>query len=277
MHQRNIHRYGYDFKKLATAHPPLEKLIVTSPAGTDSIDFSDPQSILEFNTALLKHHYKIKSWKLPEQSLYPPIPSRADYLHHIADLVGKGDKKGLDIGCGASAIYCLLGNSIYGYHMVGVDIDETSVTYARKNTQHHDDIEIRLQTDRGNILKKAIPPGEKYDFTICNPPFYASEEEAIKANFKKQLKLGTREKSRNFSGEAHELWCNGGEQLFIRRLIKESKEFKDQVQWFTCLVSQQKNLAKLQKQLSKLNATHQVVTMEVGNKKSRFIAWTFKP
>jgi 23S rRNA (adenine1618-N6)-methyltransferase len=276
MHLRNIHRYGYDFQKLIATHPELGNHLVESPAGAATIDFSDATSILEFNTALLKHHYKIKYWKLPEGSLYPPIPGRADYIHHLADLVGKGGKNGLDIGCGASAIYPILGNSIYDWKMVGCDVEDESVAFAKKNTSKIDPIEIRHQIDKGNIFKGVILEGESYDFTMCNPPFYGSEEEAVKANMSKQRKLGTYEKRRNFAGHAHELWCNGGEALFIKRMIKESVAYKGQVGWFTCLLSRKQNLKKPLKQLEKLQAEVKVIEMATGNKESRFVAWRFK-
>jgi 23S rRNA (adenine1618-N6)-methyltransferase len=276
MHLRNIHRYGYDFQKLIATHPELGNHLVESPAGAETIDFSDATSILEFNTALLKHHYKIKYWKLPEGSLYPPIPGRADYIHHLADLVGKGGKNGLDIGCGASAIYPILGNSIYDWKMVGCDVEDESVAFAKKNTSKIDPIEIRHQIDKGNIFKGVILEGESYDFTMCNPPFYGSEEEAVKANMSKQRKLGTYEERRNFAGHAHELWCNGGEALFIKRMIKESVAYKGQIGWFTCLLSRKQNLKKPLKQLEKLQAEVKVIEMATGNKESRFVAWRFK-
>ncbi|AZQ44959.1 23S rRNA (adenine(1618)-N(6))-methyltransferase RlmF [Nonlabens ponticola] len=275
MHLRNIHRYGYDFPKLVAAHPKLQDHIIKTPTGAESIDFDQPASILAFNTALLKHHYKVKYWKLPAGTLYPPIPGRADYIHHLADLVGKGEKKGLDIGCGASAIYPILGNAIYDWTMVGSDVEDSSIASARDNTLKNDAIEIRQQVDKSNLFTGIIKEGEYFDFTMCNPPFYGSEEEALKENLKKQRKLGKNQDGRNFAGMAHELWCNGGEALFVKRLIKESVSFKDQVGWFTSLLSRKQNLPKLQKQLKRLNADQQVITMQTGNKESRILAWRF--
>ncbi|PRP67189.1 23S rRNA (adenine(1618)-N(6))-methyltransferase RlmF [Nonlabens agnitus] len=275
MHLRNVHRYGYDFVKLAEAHPALESHFTKTPDGATTIDFSKPDSILEFNTALLKHHYNVRYWKLPAGSLYPPIPGRADYIHHIADLIGKGEKTGLDIGCGASAIYPILGNAIYDYKMVGSDVDENSIAHAKDNTLKNAAIEIRHQQNRSNILQGIIKDGETFDFVMCNPPFYASAEEAEKENLKKQRKLGTVEESRNFAGMSHELWCNGGEALFVKRLIKESADFKEQVGWFTSLLSRKRNLPKLQKLATKLNAEVKVIPMQTGNKESRILAWKF--
>ncbi len=275
MHLRNIHRYGYDLAKLVVSHPSLGPHIIESPTGAATIDFSRASSILEFNTALLKHHYNVRYWRLPAGSLYPPIPGRADYIHHIADLVGKGKKKGLDIGCGASAIYPILGHAIYKYQMVGSDVDDKSIEHARDNTLKNDAIEIRHQTDRSSILKGIIKAGEQFDFIMCNPPFFSSAEEAAKENLKKQRKLGTHEESRNFAGMAHELWCNGGEALFVKRLIKESADFKNQVEWFTSLLSRKQHIKKLEKQATKLNAQIRIIPMQTGNKESRILAWRF--
>ena len=110
----------------------------------------------------------------------------------------------------------------------------------------------------------------------CNPPFYASEAEATKAKLTKHKNLNiATSQQRNFSGQANELWCNGGEALFIKRLIKESKQFSQQVGWFTCLVSRKHNLSKITKQLDKLKATHRIIPMEQGHKKSRCVVWKY--
>lgn len=275
MHKRNLHRLGYDFNRLVTARPQIAPFIIDSPTGAKTIDFSNGEAVLEFNRSLLALHYGIKNLRLPDHGLAPAIPGRADYIHHLADLLGKGDKKGLDIGCGASAIYCLLGNAIYNYEMVGVDVDDQSVAFAKKNTSKIEGIEIRNQVNRSFVLKGILRDDEKFDFVMCNPPFYTSKEEAIKANLKKQANLGTEELERNFAGLAHELWCNGGEALFIKRMIKESVVIKDQVSWFTCLLSRKQHLDKAMKQITKLRGTYKVIPMQTGNKVTRFLAWTF--
>ncbi|MGA9590982.1 MAG: RlmF-related methyltransferase, partial [Salegentibacter sp.] len=118
---------------------------------------------------------------------------------------------------------------------------------------------------------------EYYNFSMCNPPFHASEQEAYKAALRKLKNLGKENSlNLNFGGQANELWCNGGESLFIKRIIKESVLFKTQVGWFTCLVSKKENLLKIGKQLKKLKATYKIVEMSQGNKKSRFLAWRFE-
>jgi 23S rRNA (adenine1618-N6)-methyltransferase len=58
-------------------------------------------------------------------------------------------------------------------------------------------------------------------------------------------------------------------------MIKQSSSFKNQVGWFTSLVSKKENLPKIYKQLDKLNTTRQTFLMEQGSKKSRLVAWKF--
>lgn len=284
MHPNNIHSDPYNFDALTKAHRELSKFVFVNPYGNKSIDFANPDAVLQLNKALLKHHYQVKNWDIPKNYLCPPIPGRADYIHHIADLLAEDqptkDIKGIDIGVGANAIYPILANRIYGWKMLGTDIEEHSVKIAKANIEANPElssaIEIRHQQDRGSIFKGMIKEGEYYHFSMCNPPFHASEKEANNAALKKLKNLG-KEKSRlNFGGQANELWCNGGEALFLKRMIKESVLYRSQVGWFTSLVSKKESLPKIYKQLKKLKATYRTLEMSQGNKKSRFIAWKFE-
>ena len=164
--------------------------------------------------------------------------------------------------------------------MTGADINSNSVKAAEDIVKSipglEELIQIKKQPDNAHIFRNIIEEGDYFDFSMCNPPFYSSEEEAAKGNLQKVQGLGISNKSiLNFGGKANELWCNGGESLFVKRMIKESVLFKNQVRWFTSLISKKENLAKIHKQLDKLGAYHQTVEMEQGNKKSRFVAWSF--
>jgi 23S rRNA (adenine1618-N6)-methyltransferase len=281
LHPKNLHNAAYDFQALKNSYEPLVKFIILNNFNSESIDFSNPDAVIALNKALLKHYYQIDFWTLPKGYLCPPIPGRADYIHHIADLIAsiknKEKIKGLDIGTGANCIYPILGAKIYGWEMVGCDINAEAVESALKNSdQLKEKIKIRRQTSNADIFNGIIKEGEYFDFTICNPPFHASEKEAISGTRKKLKNLkSTSEFKQNFGGQANELWCNGGEALFIKRIIKQSILFKQQVGWFTCLVSKSENLPKIVKQLEKAKANYQTIKMEQGNKKSRFIAWQF--
>lgn len=291
MHPKNLHNSNYNFDALLKTHPALAPFIFVNAHKTQTIDFSSAEAVLQLNQALLKHHYGITNWIIPEHYLCPPIPGRADYIHYIADLLSEENItdpiKGLDIGVGANCIYPILAAKIYGWKMVGADIDTTAIKSARLNVMASeglkDYIEIRHQKNNANIFDGIISENEYFHFTICNPPFHSSEEEATKLTLRKLRNLQQenrpyrtkKEIVLNFGGQANELWCNGGEVLFIKRMIKQSYTFKNQVGWFTTLVSRKEHLNKIYKQLDKLKATHKTIKMEQGNKRSRFVAWKF--
>ncbi len=284
MHPKNIHKTSYNFDELIKVHPELASFCFVNKFDTKTIDFSNQQAVLQLNKALLKYHYQLTDWNIPEGYLCPPIPGRADYIHHLADLLSEKSTnntiKGLDIGVGANCIYPILGHRIYNWDMVGADSSPIAVNAAKKNiiatSGLSNSITIRQQTDNAYIFKNIIQPSEYFDFTMCNPPFHKSAEEAHKGTTRKlqNLKINSNH-TLNFGGQANELWCNGGEALFIKRMIKESVLFKNQVTWFTCLVAKKEHLPKIHKQLDKLNATYKTIAMNQGNKQSRFVAWKF--
>lgn len=284
MHHNNIHNHPYDFEMLIEANSKLLAFVFTNKFDSQTIDFADANAVLALNKAILKHSYGLTEWNIPKGYLCPPIPGRADYIHHIASILEKeglgGDIKGLDIGVGANCIYPILGASIYNLQMVGCDIDTNAVSAAKKNVADNPqllkNIEIRQQENNANLFEGIIQSDEYFHFTMCNPPFYASEKEALSETKRKQKNLAYSENAkRNFGGQANELWCNGGEALFLKRMIKQSVDFKKQVGVFTSLVSKTKHLPKIKKQLQKLGAVYHTVNMEHGNKKSRILVWRF--
>ena len=136
MHKNSLHTNSYDFELLTKNHEALKSHVFVNDYQNQTIDFSNPEAVKALNTALLYTHYDVKFWEFPDKNLCPPIPSRADYIHHLADLLRRShlesDVKVLDIGVGASCIYPLLGNSIYNWSFVGSDIDEKSLQIAQK-------------------------------------------------------------------------------------------------------------------------------------------------
>jgi 23S rRNA (adenine1618-N6)-methyltransferase len=290
LHERNRHRARYDFAALVKQVPALREHVILTPYGTESIDFANPQSVKVLNQALLKEHYQISTWDIPENYLCPPIPGRADYIHYLADLLADGNGgqvpqgkkvKILDIGTGANCVYPIIGHQEYGWTFVGTDVDKKAVQNANNiidaNAVLKADLTIRLQHHKNQIFKGIIKPGEQFSASICNPPFHASAAEAAAGSQRKLHNLGKQSQQLNFGGQHIELWCEGGEVEFIRRMILESIEFASQVGWFSTLVSRSANLPFIYKSLERAAAI-QVTTVEMaqGQKVSRFVAWTFK-
>ena len=92
LHERNKHRGRYDFKLLIEISPDLTEFVNKNKYGDASIDFFDPLAVKALNRALLMHFYGLKFWEIPNGYLCPPIPGRADYIHHIAELLGSNNQ-----------------------------------------------------------------------------------------------------------------------------------------------------------------------------------------
>lgn len=280
-HPNNKHSNGYDFTVLVQSHPELQAFIYKNKHGITTIDFTNPQAVKSLNTALLVHYYHISSWDIPEGYLCPPIPSRADYIHHLADLLPpQPSHRLLDIGAGANCIYPVLGSQLYAWSFVGVDIDEVALKNAQKiirlNPCLQDKIELRKQSDKNAIFKGVVQKSEYFSATLCNPPFYRSFSDAEAANQRKWHNLGKQDKSLNFGGIKTELICDGGEVKFIIDMMYESRLFSRQCLWFTSLVAKDASLIPLHRTLKRL-AVQRVETIEMnhGNKKSHILAWSF--
>lgn len=325
LHPRNIHSQGYDFSVLIKSYPRLAAHAKTNAHGSLSIEFADPLAVKALNTALLKCHYNITDWDIPEGALCPPIPGRVDYIHYIAQLLGCDELARnqsalqathqpshqsshqakislLDIGTGANGIYPLLACKIYGWHCVASDINAQSLenvaSIITSNPALKDIFTLRRQQDKNHIFDGIIQAGEYFDVSVCNPPFHASRDEALKSSQRKLNNLAqnrTKQQAinninkndpthksiptylaRNFGGLEGELWCTGGERLFLKKLIKESQIFSDQCRWFTSLVSKVENIKPAKKLINKLGAIEvREIEMAQGNKITRILAWRF--
>ncbi len=286
LHPRNRHQGHYDFKALQTLYPELRSYVVKNHASVETIDFANPVAVKLLNRALLKQFYGIAEWEIPENYLCPPIPGRADYVHHLADLLATNGKiprgktvRVMDIGTGANCIYPIIGVSEYGWSFVGTDIDSGAIQSAKKivdsNPTLKDSIEIRAQVAPLHIFKGVIREGERFDVSMSNPPFHASAEEADEVNKRKWRNLGKAAVA-NFGGRSNELWCKGGEVAFITTMIEESVSVRNQFKWFTAFISKEASLPELERVLKKVRpAENRIVDMAQGQKKSRFIAWRF--
>lgn len=315
MHPRNRFRDGYDFDALRAGHPTLAPFVVPNAYGDLSIDYADACAVKALNQALLAHAYGLRAWDLPPGGLCPPIPGRSEHLHHLADLLadgasGAGSAGGasgagsagvprgravsvLDVGTGASCIYPLIGAREYGWRFVGTEVDPASARWAEKLVAAHpqvaDRIEVRLQPSPLHCFEGVVEPDERFDLSLCNPPFFASAQEAARGNRRKRRNLSEKRADggrsggkrptgdvRNFGGKAGELWCEGGELGFVQRMISESAARPQLCRWFTTLVARGATLPRLRRALDDAGAVEvRVLELSHGAKQSRILAWRF--
>ena len=292
LHPLNKNRERYDFRQLIGSSPELAPFVKPNIYGDDSVDFANPDAVKALNKALLTHHYGIKNWDIPPGYLCPPVPGRADYIHHIAGFLGKNNFgkiptgsqiKCFDIGVGASCIYPIIGSHEYGWSFIGSDIDPVAIENSNRiiasNTSLPGKVECKLQTNPNDFFFGIIRKDELIDLSICNPPFHASAKEAQAGTLRKIHNLNpgkTNTPILNFGGQNHELWCNGGEEKFVRNMILQSKMFAANCFFFSTLISKVSNLKSIYKVLEQAKAfSFETIPMGQGNKISRIVVWTF--
>lgn len=292
LHPRNKHRTRYDLKQLVETCPDLAPFVTVNIHNDETIDFANPKAVKMLNRALLMQDYDIDYWDIPAGYLCPPIPGRADYIHHIADLLCSSNFGNmppghkitcLDVGVGANCVYPIIGAKEYDWSFIGSDIDPVSIASANKiidsNPWLKEKVECRLQPNPMDIFYGVLQKDELIDISICNPPFHASMAEATFGNMRKLNNLNDKKATKpslNFGGQNGELWCEGGEAAFVVNMIRQSRQFLDSVFWFSTLVSKQSNLKKVYAALEKASAVKvQTIPMGQGNKSSRIVAWSF--
>jgi len=292
LHPRNIHQGRYDLDALVKTLPELSQIIFENDYGQQSLDFANPIAVKLLNKALLLHYYELSYWDIPQGYLCPPIPGRADYLHHVADLLARDQGKKLplgkeiqllDLGVGANLIYPILGTALFDWNFVGTEIDLNALSNAASiiaaNPRMEGKVSLRFQADAQRIFNSVVEAGDFFEACICNPPFHESAEvarEGSKRKIKNLKGVTTANPVLNFGGQATELWTVGGEIGFVGRMIEESVFIQTQVGWFTVLVSKGTHLSYFQGQLEKVGIKSQrVIEMGQGNKRSRILAWSF--
>ena len=292
LHPRNLHISGYDFDALSKTLPSLNSYLILKADGATTIDFSNPNSVKTLNKALILHHYGLLWWDIPAGYLCPAVPSRADYIHYVADLLADCHPKQktpvgnpikvMDIGTGANLIYPIIGYHHYRWQFYATEVDHIALQNARqiveKNEALQEAISFKQANDLMYIFKDIWSPEEWIDACICNPPFYDSADRAKLQNQRKRKNLNLASSShnhRNFGGQSVELWCAGGETGFLLRMINESVQFGQQCLWFTALVAKKEHLRPLTTAIQKLKGKSRIIDMNQGQKKMRILAWSF--
>ncbi|GBP60034.1 U6 small nuclear RNA [Eumeta japonica] len=200
-------------------------------SGKVSINFKDPSSLRILTKCLLHHDFNL-TVEIPEDRLVPTLPLRLNYIIWIEDLMLSIDKRdniiGLDIGTGVCAIYPLLGVIKNKWKMIGTETDQRNFDLAQRNvTQNNLQHLITISKNPTDTLVEYLFTENSdlmFDFCMCNPPFYSNIEELCESR-----SVARPEPKNCFTGSLQELITEGGELKFIRKLIAESKTFKDKI------------------------------------------------
>lgn len=271
MHPRNIYNTPPDFAELAEAVPALKPFIKSSKYGSGgpTIDFKDPEALRTLTKALLERDFNRHVY-LAEDRLCPPVAGRLDYVLYVQDVVRhhrqvkaqyggnantETDIVGLDIGTGASAIYPLLFTAVEDHvRMLGTDINGRSLDIARENVQRNHlsrNLTILQVSPEDGFFNEALKRTAHLDFTMCNPPFYVSDEEMERLTSEKELPPNA-----TCTGAPNEMITQGGEIAFVKRMIRQSQTYGNRIDWYTSLLGKATSVISLVKELADIGCSN---------------------
>ncbi|KAG8865876.1 hypothetical protein FRC20_009330 [Serendipita sp. 405] len=159
---------------------------------------------------------------------------------------------------------------------IATDIDPQSLIIAERNVASNglqNRIIIKQSTPQGTILRHLLEDNGigVCGFVMCNPPFYASKDEVIKATEDKEF-----DPNAVCTGADVEMITEGGEVGFVKRMIEESASVGRRCQWFTSLLGKHTSIASLVEILHSLKVDNYGVTEFIQGHTRRWgIIWSF--
>lgn len=279
MHPRNPYKEKKpNFKALALKYEEFRKHAIQDMKGHIHLDFKRPECLQALSWAILKEDMELDV-DMPLDRLIPTIPLRLNYILWLEDMfaVDQHDLQGIDIGTGASCIYPLIAAKKNDWKFLALEVDEYNFEYAKKNVTKND------MTDKITVIKVTPDTGlaevlgdkeAKYDFTMCNPPFFGSNLEAWGVETRRNVDCP--EPTSVSTASPTESIYPGGEVQFAQRMISDSLELKHRVRIYTTMLGKKTSLPILKYELAKNGITNVGVTEFCQGRTMRWgLAWSF--
>uniref|UniRef100_A0A182MDG5 U6 small nuclear RNA (adenine-(43)-N(6))-methyltransferase n=1 Tax=Anopheles culicifacies TaxID=139723 RepID=A0A182MDG5_9DIPT len=286
MHPRNRYRQKPNFQQLVKQFPELNAVARVDLTGKVKLDYRNKQAVHLLSKCLLLRDFGLKL-ELPPDKLVPTLPLRLNYIHWLEDIGSvahwqdKETVRGIDIGCGASCIYPLLAavQSQQRWHMVAIEKAEDSLESAKANVirnELQDCINVQSQKQEGNTIVLDVLkdfPDERFDFCMCNPPFFDSNSNELKPHDRTGRR---REPSNASTGSLEELCTEGGEVKFISQIIEESLQLRDRISVYTTMIGHKSSYEKILLTLKRASI-HNITASRFcqGNTTRWAVAWSF--
>ncbi|KAJ4364622.1 hypothetical protein N0V83_009218 [Neocucurbitaria cava] len=275
-----------DFKALGQRD---DEFMVLWQNSSGRLDFQDPETTKAVSKTILKVDFGLQL-EVPDDRLCPPIPNRWNYVAWLqglidstsADYSNKYDPErkviGLDIGTGASAIYAMLClKSRPNWTMCATDTDKKSFDSAARNLAINN-LMTRTKLLQATALTPLIPifalGVDHLDFTICNPPFFTSQDE-MASSLDGERK--SRKPNATCTGAEVEMVCPGGDLGFVTSIVNESLVLRDKVQWYSSMFGKLDSAKAITRLLKRHGISNWAVGVidTGGNTKRWVVAWSF--
>ncbi|XP_027203319.1 U6 small nuclear RNA (adenine-(43)-N(6))-methyltransferase [Dermatophagoides pteronyssinus] len=289
MHPRNIYRKKLDYDHLGREYPEFGQHVCHDEKGKSYIDYSDIVVLRSLTKTLLKNDFHLDV-QIPEQRLVPTIPMRLNYILWIEDLLQHCrlfyQIQGIDIGTGSCSIFPLLATILNpDWRFIATEIDPINLDYANKNVTNNNLNDKIIIYDNRNIdtIFKHLVQNSHFTFVMTNPPFF---EDTFNDSFenindkKPNDRRITFHQRKTNSASSDEAICDGGELVFIKRILDESLQTKKLVDLYTVMVGRKKTFLELKYLLkdmikNKTLASFAHTELCQGNTKRWALAWTF--
>ncbi|XP_073980848.1 U6 small nuclear RNA (adenine-(43)-N(6))-methyltransferase isoform X1 [Rhodnius prolixus] len=276
MHPRNPYRNPPDFKKLALDYPEFRKHANQDLSGKVKLNFKDEGAVWSLTKSLLHKDFNLDV-NIVEGRLVPTLPLRMNYLLWLEDLINMYKTEehsvlGVDIGAGACCIYALLASRYFSWRMLATEIDPENYQCAIDNVKRNKletDIEVK-KVEEGTYLCGALNENIKYDFCMCNPPFFGDDRES-----KRRHELCSEPRNAP-SGTNVELATKGGEISFVKTIIDDSTKVFNSIRIYTVMLGCKSSLSPLKDYLKQKKVASYATTMFCQGRTTRWgLAWTY--
>ncbi|KAF8814140.1 hypothetical protein BYT27DRAFT_7179942 [Phlegmacium glaucopus] len=184
---------------------------------------------------------------------------------------------GIDIGMGSTATYPFLGCKLEPeWEFVATELDDISYDCASENMNTNNmQSQIRLEKatrERSIFFTLERNPKLNFEFTMCNPPFYTSSEEAAKSASEKDLAHN----AVCTGADIEMIFADGGEEGFVGQMVEESECFHTQCKWYTFMLGKMSSVTTIVENLRKRSIVNYAITEFVQGQTRRWaVGWSF--
>jgi 23S rRNA (adenine1618-N6)-methyltransferase len=138
------------------------------------------------------------------------------------------------------------------------------------------DLTTRIKLFKVSDPNRTLPPFDQLripnaDFTMCNPPFYASQEDMASTWTKDAPPSAV------CTGARIEMITQGGDAGFVLRMVDESQSLGSHIQWYTSMLGKLSSVRAVISRLKEVGCRNWAVgTLHAGGKTRRWVvAWSW--